>query len=473
MTRRWFVLLAAFALMAAACTGPAASIAPSRAPATLAPATAATPAPATAAATPAASAAESMGAESPAASEEASPGESPAETSGASPAGTPAGGAFDPSTVTGNATLGQWESSPAERDALAGALGQFREAYPDLLVDQLTVAGNYRDQMVTRFGAHTPPDVFYVNAEYAQDWINQGFLLPLDDYIQRQGFDTSTFYPDFLNIFTGTDGQIYGLPKDGNTIALAYNTDLVTTPPTTMDELMTMAQTLKDNGDVATPMCLNPGLDRGLAFIYAQGGELLNADGTAEAISTDASKAAVQWYLDLFKNGLGAVAPTGSWCGQELGSGNVAMAFEGGWLIGFMNDTFPETPYAWAEMPVGSSGAPVTLSYTAAYSIGVDSANKDQGWAVEQWLTGPDGMEAWTSGGIAAPSRSDVPAPEGFDAIVKGAEYSRPGSGFMNHYGDVQDAFTTAFTLEIQNGTYSADPVVAATAAAITTALSQ
>ena len=80
-------------------------------------------------------------------------------------------------------------------------------------------------------------------------------------------------------------------------------------------------------------------------------------------------------------------------------------------------------------------------------------------------------MEAWTSGGIAVPSRSDVPVPEGFETIVAGAEYSRPGSGFMKGYNDVQTAFKTAFTLEIQNGTFSADSVVTATADAITTAL--
>ena len=105
--------------------------------------------------------------------------------------------------------------------------------------------------------------------------------------------------------FKGKDGKIYGLPKDGNTIALAYASDLVTAAPTTMDELVTTAEGLKGNTALKAPMCLNPGLDRGLAFIYAQGGELLNADETASAIETDASKAAVQWYLDLFKNGLG------------------------------------------------------------------------------------------------------------------------------------------------------------------------
>ena len=48
----------------------------------------------------------------------------------------------------------------------------------------------------------------------------------------------------------------------------------------------------------------------------------------------------------------------------------------------------------------------MTISYTAAYGIGADSANPDQGWTVLQYLTGPDGMKLWTEGGIAVPSRS-------------------------------------------------------------------
>lgn len=413
----------------------------------------------------------------------ASPSPSPAPASpsppaspGESPSPSPAG--FDPSTVTGSATLGQWESSPAERSALASALAAFQVKYPNISVTQETIAGDYRAQMITRFGAHNPPDIFYVNAEYAQDWIDEGFLLPLDDYIARQGFDTSKFFPEYLKIFTGKDGKIYGLPKDGNTIAMAYNTDLVPTPPATMDELVSVAQSLKGTGNLKAPMCLNPGLDRGLAFLYAMGGSLLSADGTKEAITTPESRAAVQWYMDLFKNGLGMTAGDmgDGWCGEALGKGDAAIVFEGGWLLGYMQSTFPDVKWAFAEMPTGSIGTKVTISYTAAYGIGVDSANKDQGWVVMQYLTGPEGMAVWTGGGIAVPSRSDVPVPAGFEVIVKGAAYAKPGSGFMKNYsgtGSVQDAFQSAFTKEITDKTYGIDSVVSATAEAIAKGLSQ
>jgi len=390
--------------------------------------------------------------------------------------GGPSGAAFDPHSVSGTVTLGQWDSSPAEHSALSSAIASFEVAYPNIKVNQTTVSGDYRAQMVTKFTAHQPPDLFYINAEYAQDWIDAGFLMPLDDDIAKQGFDTSPFFKNYLQIFTGSDGKIYGLPKDGNTIAMAVNTDLVPTPPTTMDELVQVAQSLKGTHNLKAPMCLSEGLDRALGFIDAQGGSLISSDGKTETLDQPQSKQAVQWYLDLFKNGLGAPPPANSWCGEQLGKGNVAIAFEGGWLKGFMDQTYPDVKYAFEEMPTGSSGKKVTLSYTAAYGIGVDSQNKDAAWVLMQYLTGPQGMAVWTGGGIAVPARSDVPVPEGFETIVKGADYSVPGAGFMRNYsgtGSVQDVFQSAMTKEVTNGTYSADAVVSATVPAINQGLGQ
>jgi multiple sugar transport system substrate-binding protein len=434
MSRTLLVLITLFSLVAAAC-GPAASSA--------APTGAASAAP-------------------PAASGSASPGASAAT-------------GWDPQAISGTAVLSGWKSSAEEGEALTQALLGFPPEYPNIAIDYQPIAGDYRTVMITKISSGEVPDLFYVNADYAGEWIDQGFLLSLDDYIAESGFDTSQFYEGYASIFKGKDGKTYGFPKDGNTIALAHNSDLVATAPTTMDELVTVAEGLKGQEGLTAPMCLNPGLDRGLAFLYAQGGELLNADGTAAAIDTEASTAAVQWYLDLFKNGLGmTAADMGSgWCGEALGKKQVAMTFEGGWVDPFMTSTYPDVKYAWAEMPTGSSGSPVTISFTVSYSIGADSVNKDQAFVLLTYLTGPDGMEKWTAGGVALPSRKDVPIPAGKDVLAKGSEYARPGSGFMPGYVDVQKAFQDAFTAQVQGKTYEAGPVVDATTAAIAKALGQ
>jgi multiple sugar transport system substrate-binding protein len=392
-----------------------------------------------------------------------------------SPAASAGGGEWDPNAITGTVVLSGWRSSQDEGEALTQALLGFPAQYPNIQVDYQPIAGDYRTVMITKISSGEVPDLFYVNAEYAPEWIDQGFLLPLDDYIAKSGFDTSQFFDGYLSTFKGKDGKIYGFPKDGNTIAMAYNSDIVTAPPTTMDDLVSQAEALKGKNDLGAPICLNPGLDRGLAFLYAQGGSLLTEDGSAAAIDTDASKAAVQWYLDLFKNGLGmTAADLGSgWCGEALGKKQVAFAFEGGWLDPFMTSTYPDVKYTWAEMPTGSSGSPVTISYTVSYSIGADSVNKDQAFVLLTYLAGPEGMTKWTAGGVALPSRKDVPVPAGKEILAKGSDYARPGSGFMPGYVDVQKAFQDAFTAEIQNKTFDAAPVVAATKAAIDKALSQ
>ena len=400
------------------------------------------------------------------------PASSSASASASSSVSAPA---WDPNSISGPAVLSGWQSSPAEGNALTQTLLGFQSTFPKIKVDYQPIAGDYPTVMATKFASGDVPDLFYVDASYAGTWIKQGYLAPLDDYIAKSGFDTSKFFPGYASIFKGADGKTYGFPKDGNTIAMAYDTAMVPNPPKTMADLVTLAQSLKGTNGLKAPMCLNPGLDRGLAFLYAQGGSLLSSDGKTETIDSGASKTAVQWYMDLFKNGLGMTASDmgDGWCGDALGKKHAAIIFEGGWLDPAMTSTYPDVKYAWAVMPTGSSGSPVTISYTVSYSIGAQSKDKDQAFVLLTYLTGREGMTKWTEGGVALPSRSDVPTPKGKEVLASESSYAKPGSGFMPAYNDVQKAFQDAFTAQIQNKTFDAGPVVSATATAITKALSQ
>jgi multiple sugar transport system substrate-binding protein len=397
----------------------------------------------------------------------------PSTETGGGASAAPSSG-FDASAISGTAKLAGWQSSDAEKKALQDTIAAFEAQNSKIKVDYSVVAGDYPTVMATNFSSKNVPDLFYVDASYGQTWADQGFLEPLDDYIAKSGFDVSTFFPGYLSPFKGSDGKIYGLPKDGNTIGMAYNTADVQAAPKTLDELMTAAQGLKGKNGLKAPMCLNPGLDRGLAFVYAQGGSIVSDDGKTNMVDQPQTKQAVQWYLDLFKNGLGMTASDmgDDWCGTSLGKHHAAITFEGGWLDPAMTSTYPNVKYSWAQMPTGSSGSPVTISYTASYSIGADSANKDQAWVLMEYLVGKDGMAKWTGGGVALPSRSDVPTPKGKDVLVAQAQFAKPGSGFMKNYADVQKAFQDAFTKEIQSKTYNADAVISATKTAVDSALS-
>ena len=136
------------------------------------------------------------------------------------------------------------------------------------------------------------------------------------------------------------------------------------------------------------------------------------------------------------------------WCGKALGEGHSAIIFEGGWLDPYMKDTYPDVKYAWAEMPAGPAGK-ATLAFTVAYSMGVDSKNKDASWVLISYLTGPEGMKTWTEGGIANPSRSDLQGAPGKEILIQGAEYANPWS-FIPGFTEINDAFNNALTAAIE-----------------------
>ena len=396
----------------------------------------------------------------------ASPGAS------ASAPGASASSAFDPQSISGTVVLSGWQSSGDEGTALQKTLDGFKTAYPNITLDYQPIATDYPTAMSAKFSAGSPPDLFYVDSSVAPDWIDQQVLQELDTMAADRGFDTSAFFPGYLDAFKGPDGKTYGYPKDGNTLAMAYNTDMLTAagiqPPTNWDELKTAAEKLTAGGKKA--FCLNNSLDRALAFIYQNGGSLLSDDKTQDTVDSQEVKDALTMYLGFFKNGQAARAADlgDDWCGKALGEGKVAIIFEGGWLDPFMKTSFPATKYAWAEMPMGTEKA--TLGFTVSYSIGAESANKDPAWVLLTYLTGKDGMTTWTEGGIANPSRTDVTPAAGKEILVKGAEYAHPW-GFIPGFSKINDAFNNAMTAQIEAKSDDPAPVVDATKTAIDAAL--
>jgi multiple sugar transport system substrate-binding protein len=414
----------------------------------------------------------SSGSGSPAAGSAANPGTSAEATSGATSEAS-SGPSFDASSVSGTVVLSGWQSSGDEGKALDAVLAGFKAAYPNIKLDYQPVATDYATAMAAKFSSGAPPDVFYVDSSLAPDWIDQGVLEDVGTMASERGFDTSQFFPGYLDAFTGPDGKIYGFPKDGNTLGMAYNTDMFTAaglqPPTTWDELKAAAAKLTTGNQKA--FCLSSTLDRALAFIYQNGGSLLSDDKTQDTIDTPEVKDALTTYLGWFKSGQGARPADlkgDDWCGKALGLKQVAMIFEGGWLDPYMKSTYPDTKYAWAEMPKGTQQA--TLGFTVSYSIGADSKNKDAAWVLLTYLTGPDGMKIWTQGGIANPSRKDVPPAAGKEILVKGADYAKPWS-FIPGFSKINDAFNNAMTAQIEAKSDDPTPVIAAAKAAIDAAL--
>ena len=162
-------------------------------------------------------------------------------------------------------------------------------AVPEHQVDYQPIAGDYRDRDDRpSSAAGEVPDLFYVNAEYAPEWIDQGFLAAARRLHRQVAASTPASSSTATSTLQGQGRQDLRLPE-GRQHHRAWPTtrDLVTAAARRRwTSWSRPAEALKGTDGLTAPICLNPGLDRGLAFLYAQGGELLTADGTAVARST-------------------------------------------------------------------------------------------------------------------------------------------------------------------------------------------
>jgi ABC-type glycerol-3-phosphate transport system substrate-binding protein len=64
------------------------------------------------------------------------------------------------------------------------------------------------------------------------------------------------------------------------------------------------------------------------------------------------------------------------------------------------------------------------IAFTVAYSMAAASEHKQAAWELLSYLTGRDWMQVWTSGGVALPSRDDVPVLPGRVAFIGEAPIS-------------------------------------------------
>ena len=367
----------------------------------------------------------------------------------------------DPVTIT----LASWGSSPSETASLEEAIQSFKDAYPYIDVELIVHADHGKD-MAAKFAARNPPDVFYLDAGVAQEWASQGVLYGLRSSIEASDFNFEGFNESFVRPFTGADGEIYGLPKDANPLVLEGNSVLmaqagIDSLPTTVAEFDAQAELLLAEGIV--PMCVDADINRLGAFFISFGGGLATDDWSASKLTSAGTEAAMTWAMDNYKKGVFQMASllSAGWAGEAFGLGKCAYTMEGAWIDPYLRDSFPEVYEVMvkSELPVKDTAG--SLAFTAAYAIGKDSTNKEAAWKFVSFMTGPKGMEIWTSKGVAIPSRTDVATPSGYEvngeAMASSFTKTPP---FISGWGDVVSAFNNRASQIVLEG-YD-DPFAAA-----------
>jgi len=296
--------------------------------------------------------------------------------------------------------------------------------------------------------AGDPPDVFYVDSSKLPGLVDAGALASVPDGVLS---DPDDIFASLRDVFT-IDGTWYCPPKDFSTLGLIYDPGVLAAAgvdvPTTWEELTAAATALTTDDQVG--LSFGTEYARAGAFMFQAGADILSADGTAVVIDSDGTRAALQLLADMFAAGT-AASPADidtGWGGEAFASGASAMTIEGNWIVGFLDDNFPDKDWAVAELPQGPQG-PGTFAFTVCYGVPASADNPDLSWAFVEYLTNAEGAAAWTSGFKVMPARESVSAdwladnPD-LEAFVNGASYASRFQ-FPSGLGDIQGVFDDAF----------------------------
>ncbi len=282
----------------------------------------------------------------------------------------------------------------------------------ELAAEGITVSyepleGDYNAALFNALSAGTAADVFYIPVETAPGIIATGKVLPLDDVV-----DLSPFIDSLIEAYT-VDGQVYGIAKDFNTLAIHYNIDLFEEAgvevPDENDTWETFADKLRGVsalGDDVYGACFPASFDRFGAFAFAAGWEPFDAEGTTDLLDPAFVEAAT-WYAGLVEEGV-AVQPADigqGWTGGCFATDQVGVAMEGAWILGFLRNEAPNLQYGTTYMPIGPSGERGNFLYTVAYGVNTDSPNRDAAIRVLEALTSPEAQQWVLEQGLAIPSR--------------------------------------------------------------------
>jgi len=279
---------------------------------------------------------------------------------------------------------------PAEQDAAQEALNVYNNMQDSVWVNALQIPNEeYADVLETMAIAGIMPDAGMAHEATVIGWARNGLLMPIDL------FEGLVYKPlEYLAFKDGSNTVAYSAANE--VLALWFNRDLfdaadIDYPPVTLDnawswdEFIDVAKKLTFDSNGNTPN--DPHFNKDNIVQYgayvnqwtwqlevwslSNGGRWFSDDG-GTLVFDDAAVEAMQKVFDLYlvHNAAPFVAATSdTGFGDSIGKGNVAMATEGQWAVGFYADSdinygVAVLPYMKQKVNIATGGPVVVFAGT-------------------------------------------------------------------------------------------------------------
>lgn len=332
----------------------------------------------------------------------------------AAPAETAAPVATAAPTETVEISYGLWDQN--QLAAHEQIIAAFEAANPNINVTAEVVPwGDYWTKLQTAVAGGKANDVFWMNGPNFPVYASQGVLMDLQDRVASDNVDMTKYPASLVNLYS-YNGDVYGLPKDFDTIALYYNKDLFDAAdvayPTanwTWDDLASAAAQLSDPANGVWGLAV-PGDQTGYwNFIYQNDGAILAADGNSVLVDQPGACGAITFLYDTMKAGsmpdqatVAAMNPES----QLFPGGKLAMITTGSWNA----KTFSTAGFNVGVAPMPKKVKQATIIHGLSNVVWSGTEHPEEAWAFAKFLGSEEAAN------ILAESGTVIPAYEGMQA---------------------------------------------------------
>lgn len=318
----------------------------------------------------------------------------------------------------------------------------YMKDHPNVTIKPIDIGTERIQKTMTLIGAGSPPDILYLN-EYTYVFANKKVLAPLDDFIQKESFDTSV-YPESLLVPLRYDNKLYALPQEISPFVIYYNKDMfeaagVALPKDdwTIDEFYAAAKALTKPEEKVYGY-RHPGNwpDQVLGWISRAGVEYDISGKEQKGLDTPEALNALTFLHNMVV--VDKVSPNPADL-QAMGKGADAMfrnqksAMESAGLWMLPQYKADPLPFNWdvVRMPVDKNQK--TKAGILNWGISSTSKNPDIAWDVLKFLCGPEGMKIVAESNMALPGSTD----EAANQIVLDSKFPENVKAFVDSVPDV------------------------------------
>ncbi|NUP68544.1 MAG: extracellular solute-binding protein, partial [Nonomuraea sp.] len=130
-------------------------------------------------------------------------------------------------------------------------------------------------------------------------------------------------------------------------------------------------------------------------FLYSAGGAILDGKGKP-VVNSPAAVKALENYGSYYSKGLSdKTFRPGYDVTKDFNTGAVPMFFSGPWIVGLLNDNYPDLKGKWAVAPVPADEMSASYAGGSSLAVSADSSHKAAAKDFIAYLTGAKGQADW------------------------------------------------------------------------------